>query len=62
MQVTHDRTTVALQPDSGQFAVFFQGECLIGQYGSGSDGYQSAVRPPLGTGGYLIGQTRPIDS
>jgi Domain of unknown function (DUF6993) len=61
MEVTADRTTVDLQADSVQFAVLFQGECLVGQYGSASGGYHSAVRPPLGTGGCLVGQTRPID-
>ncbi|WP_136709828.1 hypothetical protein [Agromyces sp. H66] len=61
MEVTFDRTTVDLEADSVQFAVLFQGECLIGQYGPATDGYHSAVRPPLGTGGCLIGQTRPID-
>lgn len=61
MEVTADRTTIDLQADSVQFAVLFQGECLIGQYGPASGGYQSAVRPPLGTGGCLVGETRPID-
>jgi hypothetical protein len=61
MQVTADRTTVDLQADSVQFSVLFQGECLVGQYGPASGGYHSAVRPPLGTGGCLVGDTRPID-
>ncbi|HEU0183382.1 MAG TPA: hypothetical protein VFR16_14415 [Agromyces mariniharenae] len=61
MQVTADRTTVDLAADSVQFAVLFQGECLVGQYGPASGGYHSAVRPALGTGGCLVGQTRPID-
>lgn len=61
MQVTADRTTVDLQADSVQFAVLFQGECLVGQYGPASGGYHGAVRPPLGAGGCLVGQTRPID-
>jgi len=61
MEVTSDRTTVDLQADSVQFAVLFQGECLVGQYGPASGGYHSAVRPALGTGGCLVGQTRPID-
>jgi hypothetical protein len=61
MQVTADRTSVDLQADSVQFSVLFQGECLIGQYGPKSDGYHGAVRPPLGTGTCLVGQTRPID-
>ena len=61
MQVTADRTTVDLQADSVQFAVLFQGECLVGQYGPASGGYHGAVRPALGTGGCLVGETRPID-
>lgn len=61
MEVTADRTTVDLQADSVQFAVLFQGECLVGQYGPASGGYHSAVRAALGTGGCLVGQTRPID-
>ncbi len=61
MEVTADRTTVDLQADSLQFAVLFQGECLIGQYGPASGGYHSAVRPALGSGGCLVGETRPID-
>ncbi len=43
MQVTADRTTVDLQADSVQFAVLFEGECLVGQYGPASGGYHSAV-------------------
>lgn len=61
MEVTADRTTVDLDADSVQFAVLFQGECLVGQYGPASGGYHSAVRPALGTGGCLVGETRPID-
>ena len=61
MEVTADRTTVDLEADSVQFAVLFHGECFVGQYGPASGGYHSAVRPALGTGGCLVGQTRPID-
>ena len=61
MEVTADRTTVDLQADSVQFAVLFNDECLVGQYGPASGGYHSAVRPALGTGGCLVGETRPID-
>ena len=61
MQVTADLTTVDLQADSVQFAVLFNGECLVGQYGPASGGYHGAVRPALGTGGCLVGRTRPID-
>ncbi|MFB6609312.1 hypothetical protein ACFCVO_03260 [Agromyces sp. NPDC056379] len=61
MQVTSDTTTEGKPADSVQFSVLFQGECLIGQYGPASGGYHGAVRPPLGTGTCLVGQTRPID-
>ncbi|WP_127793633.1 hypothetical protein [Agromyces sp. LHK192] len=61
MQVSRDETTIGEPADSVQFAVAFQGECLVGQYGPKSGGYHGAVRPALGTGGCLIGQTRPID-
>jgi hypothetical protein len=61
MQLTSDETTLGTPADSVQFAVAFQGECLVGQYGPASGGYHGAVRPALGTGGCLIGQTRPID-
>lgn len=61
MQVTPDRTSVDLEADSVQFSVLVHDECLIGQYGPASGGYHSAVRPALGTGGCLVGQTRPID-
>lgn len=61
MQVTADRTTIDEPADSVQFAVAFNGECLVGQYGPKSGGYHGAVRPMLGTGVCLVGQTRPID-
>lgn len=61
MQVTADTTTIGDPADSIQFAVVFPPDCLIGQYGPKSDGYRSAVRPVLGTGGCLVGDTRPID-
>ena len=61
MQVTADTTTIGDPADSIQFAVRFQEECLVGQYGPKSDGYHGAVRPLLGTGACLVGQTRPID-
>ena len=61
MQVTADTTTIGGPADSIQFAVGVAGECLVGQYGPKSDGYHSAVRPALGTGGCLVGSTRPVD-
>ena len=61
MQVTSDQTTQGEPADSVQFSVFFNDECLIGQYGPKSGGYHGAVQSALGTGGCLIGQTRPID-
>jgi hypothetical protein len=61
MQVTADRTTVDLQAGSVQFSVRLGDECLVGQYGPESGGYHGAVRPALGHGGCLVGDTRPID-
>ncbi|MFK4728426.1 hypothetical protein ROT00_01940 [Agromyces mediolanus] len=61
MSLTSDQTTLGEPADSIQFAVAFQGACLVGQYGPKSGGYHGAVRPALGSGGCLIGQTRPID-
>lgn len=61
MQVTADTTTIGDPADSIQFSVRIQNECLVGQYGPKSDGYHGAVRPILGTGACLVGQTRPID-
>lgn len=61
MQVTSDQTSLGEPADSVQFAVLFNDECLVGQYGPKSGGYHGAVKPALGTGGCLIGQTRPID-
>lgn len=61
MQVTADRTTVDLQAGSVQFSVRLADGCLVGQYGPQSGGYHGAVRPALGHGGCLVGQTRPID-
>lgn len=57
MEVTADRTTVDLEADSVQFAVAFQGECLIGQYGPKSGGYHSDVRALLGSGDCLVSAT-----
>lgn len=61
MQVTRDETTQGTRADSLQWSVLFAGECLVGQYGPASGGYHGVVRPVLGTGGCLVGSTRPID-
>lgn len=61
MQVTADATTIGDAADSVLFSVQWGEECLIGQFGASSEGYHSAVQPKLGTGGCLIGATRPID-
>ncbi|UOE45315.1 DUF6993 domain-containing protein [Agromyces larvae] len=61
MEVTSDVTTLDKPADSIQFAVQFQGECLVGQFGPASGGYHGAVRPLLGTGRCLVGATVPID-
>lgn len=59
MQVTYDDTPTGNAADNVQFSVLLAGQCLVGQKGAG--GYTSVVVAPLGTGGCLIGQTRPID-
>ncbi|WP_340638865.1 DUF6993 domain-containing protein, partial [Agromyces binzhouensis] len=60
MQVTSDTTTLGEPADSIQFSVRIGDRCLVGQYGPASDGYRSAERPGLGTGGCLIGATVPV--
>ncbi len=59
MQVTADRTTVGLAVPSVQFAVRWQGECLIGQSGPGAGEYTSQLAAPV-DGSCLLGATRPI--
>jgi hypothetical protein len=61
MEVTFDSTAAGLAADSIQFALRFNGECLIGQTGPASDGYHSVVTALLGTGRCLVGATRQID-
>ena len=61
MEVTFDQTAVELAADSIQFSVRFNEQCLIGQNGPATDGYQSTVAPILGTGTCLVGSTRQID-
>lgn len=61
MEVGFDRTTVDLAADSVSWAVRFNGECLIGQFGPASGGYHSLVTPILPSGSCLVGVTRPID-
>lgn len=52
---TTDITSVGLASDSFQFAVHIGGQCLIGQFGSGSGGYRSMVAPELVGVGCLVG-------
>lgn len=59
MSVTADATAIGLPVDSIVFAVRVKGECLVGQFSAA--GYHGEVAPLLGTGGCLIGLTRPID-
>jgi hypothetical protein len=61
MEVTFDRTETGLAADTIQFAVRFNGECLLGQNGPASGGYHSAVTAPLASGTCLVGTTRSID-
>ena len=59
MEVTPDRTSIDLDADSVVFSVRVKGECLIGQFSA--MGYSTIQAPLLGTGGCLVGATRPID-
>ena len=59
MEVTPDRTSIDLAADSVIFSVRIQGACLIGQFSA--MGYSTIEAPLLGTGGCLVGVTRPID-
>lgn len=61
LEVGFDRTTVDLAADSVPWAVRFNGECLLGQFGPASGGYHSLVAPILPSGTCLVGATRPID-
>lgn len=61
MQLTPDTTAANLKADSIQFSVQIGEQCLIGQWGDGSQGYKSEIAPVIPGIGCLIGQTRPID-
>ena len=61
MEVTFDETSTALAADSIQFAVRFDGGCLIGQNGPATGGYHGAVVSMLANGTCLVGATRQID-
>lgn len=61
MSLTEDRTTVDNPADSIQFAVEWDGECLVGQVGPSVPAPAALVMPVLDDGGCLIGETRPID-
>lgn len=61
MEVTFDKTNVNLTADSIQFAVRFNGECLIGQNGPATGGYHSTATSLLATQTCLAGATRQID-
>ncbi|WP_010203137.1 DUF6993 domain-containing protein [Salinibacterium sp. PAMC 21357] len=59
MEVTSDETAIGLAADSIVVSVRIKGECLLGQFAP--DNYASSIEPLLGTGGCLVGKTRPID-
>jgi hypothetical protein len=61
MQVTNDESTVGNPAESIQFSVLWAGECLVGQVGPATGQPVSVVLPTVGSGGCLIGKTRPID-
>ncbi|AYG05158.1 hypothetical protein D7I44_17680 [Gryllotalpicola protaetiae] len=54
-QVTASTTSANLQPGSIMVGVKIGDSCLVGQWGTAVDGYQSTVAPALGSGGCLIG-------
>jgi len=54
-QVTGDTTSANLQAGSVSVAVKIGDSCLVGQWGTAVDGYQSTVAPVLGSGGCLVG-------
>ncbi|MEO8094883.1 MAG: hypothetical protein ABI632_08120 [Pseudolysinimonas sp.] len=59
MEVTPDQTSIGEAADSIVFSVRVKGECLVGQ--SNGTGYHGIIGPLLGSGGCLVGTTRPID-
>jgi hypothetical protein len=59
IEVTFDTTPTNRPVDSIVFSVRVKGECLVGQFGP--NGYVGRIEPLLGTGGCLVGHTRPID-
>lgn len=59
MEITPDSTAIGLAADSIVVSVRIKGECLLGQFAP--DNYASSIEPLLGTGGCLVGKTRPID-
>jgi hypothetical protein len=54
-QVSASTTSANLQPGSIMVGVKVGDSCLVGQWGTAVDGYQSTVAPVLGSGGCLIG-------
>lgn len=60
MEVSSDTTSIGEPADSIQFAIRWQGQCILGQNGPAT-GYHSSVVPLLDTGRCLIGATRAID-
>ncbi len=59
MEVTPDQTSIGIPADSIIVSVRIKSSCLIGQFAA--SGYTDTIGPVLGTGGCLVGATRPID-
>lgn len=59
MDVTPDETSIGVPADSIIVSVRIKSSCLIGQFAA--SGYSDTIAPVLGTGGCLVGATRPID-
>ena len=59
MELTPDQTSIGIPADSIIVSVRIKSSCLIGQFAA--SGYNDTLGPVLGTGGCLVGATRPID-
>jgi len=59
MELTPDQTSIGVAADSIIVSVRIKSSCLIGQFAA--SGYTDTLAPVLGTGGCLVGTTRPID-
>ena len=57
MQISENATALGLNPDAKYVAVVFNGECLVGTWGSALTAPTATVLPVLPQGGCLLGGT-----